>query len=215
MKTLRQIIESAIGTVSGGLYVDDRNISNEQIEGKVHEGRALWIKQAYNENKYIHPDWIQKFYPEYIAEAQGEKCRTIFKVPHVIRFSDRTDGLRYFGADDYADNFTRVWDRTTLAAMMRHQIMKTGRRNYVLIQNGVGECYTIVKITKPICEGVFSFPTDIETYNKNEHQYPLDPEGIDFVEKYLTQTVLKMEISTPADKQSDGVDSTKLPRATK
>ena len=212
MKTLAQIIESAISTVYGGKYVDDRNIQSEQIEQKVHEGRALWIAQSYGQNKYIHPDWVQRFYPEYVSDMQGEKCRTLFNLPHVVWLSDKTDGLRYFGSDDYADNFTRIWDRTTLASMMRHQIMRTGRRNYILLQNGVGECYTVTAINAPICEGVFSFPTDIPTFNKNEHQYPLDPQGIDFVEKYLTQTVLKMEISTPADGSSDGVDSTKLPR---
>ena len=54
MKTLRQIIESAIGTVSGGLFVDDRNISTEQIEQKVHEGRALWCAQSYAQTKQVH-----------------------------------------------------------------------------------------------------------------------------------------------------------------
>lgn len=213
MKTLKQIIESSIGTVSGGLFVDDRNISTAQIEEKVHEGRALWCAQSYAQNKHIHPDWIQTYYPEYSAEIQTNKCKTTFNCPSVIWFADKTDGLRYFGADDYADNFTRIWDRATLATMMNHQVMKVGRRNYVLKQGSLVECYTKTHIKAPIAEGVFSSPTDIPSFNKNEHNYPLDPQGVDFVEKYLVQTVLKMEISTPADPKSDGVDSTKLPRS--
>lgn len=200
MKTLRQIVESAIATVSGGVFSDDRNITTDQLEGKVHEARALWCQQTYAQTKQIHPDWIQRFYPDYISEAQNEKCRTVFKLPTVILFSDGTDGLRYFGAQNYADDFMRVSSRTSLASMMRHNVMKTGRRNYVLLQNGIGECYTIVKIKDPICEGVFSCPTDIETFNKNEHQYPVDNAGIDFIEKYLVSTVLRTEISTSPEK---------------
>lgn len=212
MKTLTQIIESAISTVSGGLFIDDRNIQTEQIEGKVHEGRSLWIAQSYATNRRIHPDWYQRYYPEFDSEYQDNKCVTKFKVPHIVWFSDKTDGMRYFGAKDMPDNFTRILDRATLSAMDKHQTMKVGRRNYILIQNGQAECYTVTGIREPIMEAVFSFPTDIPTYNKNQHQYPLDAQGIDFVEKYLVQTVLKMEISTPADKKSDGVDSTKLPK---
>lgn len=214
MKTLRQIVESAIATVSAGVFSDDRNITTDQLELKVHEARALWIQQTYAQTKQIHPDWIQRFYPDYIAEAQGEKCRTVFKLPTVILFSDGTDGLRYFGASSYADDFMRISSRTALASMMRHSVMKTGRRNYVLLQNGIGECYTIVKIKDPICEGVFSFPTDIETYNKNEHQYPCEPAGIDFIEKYLVQTVLRMEISTSPEKNV-GANLGNLPKSTK
>lgn len=212
MKTLRQIIESAIGTVSGGLFVDDRNISTEQIEQKVHEGRALWCAQSYAQTKQVHGDWYQRFYPEYDVEMQDGKCKTLFSCPPVIWFADKTDGLRYVGSADYGDNFTRVWDRATLSNMMKHPVMKVGRRNYVLYQNGQIECYTITSIKSPIVEAVFSSPVDVPSFNKNEHNYPLDPQGVDFVEKYLTQTVLKMEISTPADKISDGVDSTKLPK---
>jgi hypothetical protein len=215
MKTLRQIIESAISSVSGGLFVDDRNISTEQIEQKVHEGRSLWCDQQYMKTKRVHPDWIQRFYPEYDSELQTDKCRTVFNMPHVMLFSDKSDGLQYFGSDSYADNFTRIPSRAALATMMNHPVMKVGRRNYVLYQNGQGECYTKTNINAPIVEGVFARPTDVPTFNKEKDAYPCDSQGVDFIEKYLSQTVLKMEISTPADKNSDGVDSTKLPRATK
>ena len=214
-KTLRQIIESAIGTVSGGLFIDDRNISTEQIEQKVHEGRSLWCDQQYMKTKRVHPDWLQRFYPEYDSELQLNKCVTVFNMPHVILFSDKTDGLQYFGSEDCPDNFTRISSRAALATMDKHPVMRVGRRNYVLYQNGQGECYTKTNIKPPIVEAVFSRPTDVPTFNKDAHAYPVDPQGADFIEKYLTQTVLKMEISTPADKISDGVDSTKLPRATK
>lgn len=212
MKTLRQIVESAIATVSGGLFVDDRNIYVEQIEQKVHEARSIWIAQSYKASRSIHPDWYQRYYPEYIEDIQEDKCITTFNVPHIIWFDDKSDGMRYFGAKGYADNFTRIWDRTMLSSMMRHEAMAIGRRNYILIQNGIGECYTISAIREPIMEAIFSCPTDIPTFNRSEHQYPIDPQGIDFIEKYLVQTVLKMEIATPADVRNDGVDSTKLPK---
>jgi len=216
MKTLRQIIESAISTVSGGLFIDDRHISSEQIEYKADEGRALWCIDYYSKTGTIHPDWIQRFYPEYDSEMQESKCMTTFYCPHILAFMDGTDGLRYFGAKDgYADNFTRIQSRAQLAAMMNHNIMRIGRRNYVLYQNGIGEAYTKTKINDPMMEGVFARPTEIPTFNKEKSNYPLDPAGVDYFEKYLTQTVLKMEISTPSDSRSDGVDSNKLPRAVK
>lgn len=212
MKTLRQIIESSISTVSGGLYVDDRNIYYEQIEKKVHEARALWCAQSYQKNRAVHESWIQRFYLEIDSEAQDNRCITRFAMPTVIKFFDKSDGLRYFGSDDYAENFTRIQDRASLATMLKHPVMKVGRRNYVLLQGMDSECYTVAGIKPPIAEGIFADPTDVPSFNKNEHNYPIDVEGIDFIEKYLVQTVLKMEISTPADTKSDGVDSTKLPK---
>jgi hypothetical protein len=211
MKTLSQIVESAISTVSGGLYIDDRNIYNEQIEQKVHEARAMWCAQNYKLNRSIHETWIQRFYLELDPDAQDNECLTRFNMPSVIWLDDKTDGLRYFGSDNYADNFTRIWNRAMLSSMMKHPATRIGRRNYVLLQGENSECYTVAGINPPIVEGVFSDPTDVPSFNKNKHMYPIDPMGIDYIEKYLVSTVLKTIISTPADIRSDGVDTTKLP----
>lgn len=207
--TLQEIITSAISSVSGGVYIDDRNISEGQIEAKVNEARAVWCLQQFAVNRNVHPDWIQTFYPEIEQEQQENKCRTVFNCPNVIKFNDLRDGLLYVGSDDYADEFFRITSRSMLSTMMKHQVMRVGRRNYVLYQNGLAELYTVTKVKPPIVNGVFSIPTQVPTYNKNEHQYPIDPAGIDFIEKYLIQSPLMTEIKTPADHVSDGKTITK------
>jgi hypothetical protein len=212
MKTLRQIVESAISTVSGGLFVDDRNIYSEQIEQKVHEARSMWCAQQYKLNRQIHESWIQRFYLEIDPDAQDNVCMIKFKMPAVIWLDDKTDGLRYFGSRDYADNFTRIWNRAMLAAMANHPVTKVGRRNYVLLQGENSECYTVTNIGNPIVEGVFADPTDVPTFNMDKDIYPVDPSGVDFIEKYLVNTVLRSIITTPTDYTSDSVDTTKLPR---
>lgn len=216
MKTLKQIVESAISTVSGGLFVDDRNIYSEQIEQKVHEARAMWCSQQYKVNRQIHESWIQRFYLKIDEDAQDNHCVTKFKMPVVIWFDDKSDGLRYFGSKDYADNFTRIWNRSMLATMKKHPVMNTGRRNYVLLQGENSECYTVTNIGNLIVEGVFADPTEVPTFNKSKDVYPVDNAGVDFIEKYLVSTVLKTIISTPADYRADGVDTNKLqPNPTK
>lgn len=200
IKTQIQIAQSIISTVSGGIFVDERNLSQEKILDKIDEVREVWVAQKFKETHYVHPDWVQKFWPEYDEDIQDASYCVKFKCPSIARLSDRADGLRYIGAEDCADDFRRVKSRGQLSTMRHHPAMKVGNKVVALYESGVIEL--ISKRSKPfvpIVIGIFSKPSEIPTFNINTDQYPLDGAGIEFVENYIVTKVSRVEISTPAD----------------
>lgn len=207
-KTLYQIAESVIATPQAGLYLDETNISFEMICQKIHEARGIVAQQRWMKDKTVHPDWLQRFYPEFNEVIQEEKCFLKFKCPGFIFLDQNNDGLRYAGSRDYADDFRRIRTRGELSDMKRHPVMNSGRRNYILYE--AGELEAISK-TKPIdfmTVGVHNDPTEIPTYNAEKDPYPIDAGATELIESMVRNIVIISE-KTPADTVSNSKDDKK------
>ena len=201
MKTLEQIVQSCISSVQGGQFTDESNMYTGKIEEKVHEVRNNFIREKYIQNNQVHPDWIQRFYPEYDEFMQEDKCVTTFECPRFVDLGTR-DGLIYVGSSDYPQSFGRAYNIGDLSTMMSHPIYNRERIT-VLYENGRIYIYSKQRIISPMVSGVFARPTDLKSYNKFYDNYPLDPHTCMLVENAVVQVNLMNEIRTPVDDTSD------------
>jgi hypothetical protein len=200
MKTLEQIVESCISSVQGGVFTDEGNILSGKYEEKVHEARATVLREKFAQVSDIHPDWIQRFYPEYDEFMQDNKCVTVFNCPAFVDFSTR-DGLVYVGSSDFPQSFNRAYNMGDLATMMRHQIYNRNRI-VALYEGGKLYLYSEQKIENPVVVGVFARPTDVKSFSKFSDNYPVDPQSCMAIEDNLVQRLFN-EIRTPSDGVSD------------
>ena len=207
MKTLVEIYQSIISTSSGGVYIDERNIADLQIEKKIHEGRAMFLSQQYlSRRNYIHPDWVQRFYPEFQQEIQEDECYTKFRCPGFVSFSSKRDGIVFVGSGHTA--FTRLTDRGALSNAMAHPISRKIRKPLFIYNNGEIEIWSKGEVKDIMVIGVFADPTDIPTYSKQKDNFQCDPETVAMLEEWVFKTVAGIEYKTPADNVADS--ATKL-----
>lgn len=201
MKTLEQIAQSCISSVQGGNFTDESNIYSDKYKERIHEVRANTFRDKYMQNRFIHPDWIQRFYPEYDEYMQDDKCVTAFKCPGFIDLGSR-DGLIYVGSDDEPKAFNRVNNIGELATVKSHQIYSRSRI-VALVENGMIYLYANRHVKNPVVVGVFARPTDIPTFNQFKDNYPVDPQSCMIIEDLIVQRQLMSEIRTPNDGVSD------------
>lgn len=204
-KTQPQIVESIYIASDGGQYLDEATVPSETLEAKVDEGRAIIVKQKWEKNRIVHPLWLQKYYPEYVDEVQDEICCTTFYCPGFVYFGRYADGLQYAGSSDFPENFSRVWDRTTLATLNKHPVMKQGRRVYAMTEGEQLKLFSKKRIPNPMAEGVYASPVQIPTYNKAKDFYPLDPDSVELLEKFVREYFMRLATTTPQDTKSDSL----------
>lgn len=203
-KTLPQIVESTIIAASGGQYVDESIVQREVVEAKVNEARAVIIADKWRKNnQVIHPDWQLEYFPEYNEDMQDEDLCSTYYCPATVFFGKNTDGVLHVGAPKCPENFQRVWNRNALASRMQHPVMKAGRVVLVLKEGDYIRFYANRKIIDPKIILVPYSPEMIPTYNKAKDRYPLDPDSIEMVEKFVIDTYLSYVLRTPPDRVSD------------
>lgn len=201
MKTLEQIIQSCISSVQGGSFTDEANIYDGKYAERIHEARANVLRDKYMQNKFVNPDWIQRYYPQYDEYMQDGKCVVKFKCPGFLDLGSR-DGLMYVGSEDCPISFNRVMSIADLATLRSHGIYARNRV-VVLYENGYLYIYSNRVIKDPMVAGVFSRPTDVPSFNDTKDNYPVDPQSCMMIEDVIVQRQLMTEIRTPNDGVSD------------
>jgi hypothetical protein len=201
VKTLEQIVQSCISSVSGGSFTDEGNIYTGKYKDRIHEARANTLREKYIQTRFLHPDWIQRYYPEYDEYMQDNKCVTKFKCPGFIDLGMR-DGLVYVGSECDPKAFNRVLNIGELSTVRAHDIYSRNR-TVVLVENGYIYIYSNKRIEDPVVAGVFSRPVDVPSFNELKDNYPIDPQSLMAVEDVVVQRQLMTEIRTPNDGVSD------------
>lgn len=207
-KTLYQICESVIATPQGGKFSDETQISFQMVCSKINECRNIVAEMRWAKYRQVHPDWLQRFYPEYLEEIQ-EKCKMLFKVPGIILLDKHTDGIQYVGSRDYSNGFRKVSDRQTFSSMSKHPVMNRSKNNRYLYEAGDMEVYSELKANDLMVVAVFSDPRDIPTYNVEKDPYPVDAGSVEMIEELVRNKIIMMSEKTPADVRSDSADAKK------
>lgn len=201
MKTLEQIIQSCISSVQGGSYTDEVNMYDGKYAERIHEARANVLREKYVQNRFVSPEWIQRFYPQYDEYMQDGKCVTKFKCPGFLDLGSR-DGLVYVGSEECPLAFNRVMNIGELATFRAHEIYFRNR-TVALYENGYLYLYSNKVIRDPVVVGVFSRPTDVPSFNDTKDNYPVDPQSCMMIEDVVVNRQLMTEIRTPNDGVSD------------
>ncbi len=183
MALLTEIRELIIRLPNGGVINSNDRWEDGYIDKIIGTYRARLLKAIYAGNKRINPQCYQKHWPEYEELLQdNDGCTVKFRHPEVISLDDRSDGFRYIGGLDCANNFPRIHSRAWVSTFNDNRITKvnTRRRTSVLYDGNaqILEVYGDPEIEEILTESLLADPTSIPTYNITEDQYPLSEDLI-------------------------------------
>ncbi len=180
---LTELREMVTRMPNGGVVNSNDRWEDGYIDKIINTYRARLIKAIYNGNKRINPQCYQKHWPEYEELLQDDDgCTVKFRHPEVISLDDRSDGFRYIGGIDCANNFARIQSRAWVSTFNDNRITKvnTRRRTSVLYDGNaqILEVYGDPELDQILTESLLANPMSIPTYNIDVDQYPLNEDLI-------------------------------------
>ena len=79
MKTL-ECIELIQMADEGGIFTDESRYDVGTMLTVLNAARAFAITEMYRKNTRVHPNFIQRVYPEYKKKLQQDDCYNLFEI---------------------------------------------------------------------------------------------------------------------------------------
>lgn len=212
MKT-NDILDSLQRVLEGGLVTSDNKFDKIYLLMLLDLGRAEWLVESYAKDKRLSPVCYQKYYPTLSLPLQTTPAFKKFRMPDIVRLDEHSNGIRYIGEDDYANdctnNFVGIQSRAVLSNYNKHPVMNTNRF-FSYLYDGDAQILELRGkarlVEKPLFECLFKHPTEIPTFNRDLDDYPLPLDGIYSVERMITTNdtrLMEATVPKPAFAQSE------------
>jgi len=173
---LKEITEMCSRLPDGGIVNDRTRYDQGYLEMTVNVFSRRLLKMLYLKNRRINPVCYQKHWPIYEKDLQDDRCVTKFRHPEVVSLDDQSDGLRYAGTVDFANNYARIKSRGALSTMNKNRIMAAdnSRRPTVLYDGNMQiiEVRGTEMLREIMTESILADPMSIPTFNKELDEYP-------------------------------------------
>lgn len=187
---IAEIRDRIAGITTGGIITDEQRFEPLFLNSIINAVRGEIVRIKFQQSKYIHPNYYQKYYPEYSADLQtDDKCTVKFLCPRPISLDDFTDGHRYIGTIDGVKNFRRIRSRGQLSNYNKHRVMNVNNNRATSVlydaNEGVIEVYGNLELREMLVESVFGNPFEIPLYNTLKDNYPMPDNDVPMLEGLL------------------------------
>lgn len=195
--TLPQLREEIERMLTAGIATSEGRWTTDFLYSKIHEGRAVILRNDFIKNKSWSPTSIQPYFPDYEVNYQDSVCYTRFQLPTgFIQADARQDGMVYFGSSSNkilkTRTFWRIKSRDELSDFLNHPIMSPASGIYVgvMIEGLIATIISKETIRYPFISGVWDNPTALPEYSILNDAYPLPSDLISLVLTYAYQAGL-------------------------
>ena len=128
----REAIERIQRLPFAGVISDENRLDHPYVRSIMGTARANVMRDIYQKNnKRINPVCYQKYYPTFSQDLQESNIFVKFQCPEVVTLDSNSDGLRYVGSIDCTNAFRRIWTRSMLSTINKHQVMSVNSARYV------------------------------------------------------------------------------------
>jgi len=195
-------------------------ISKRQLEGWVHQYRALLIKQDLDKGKMPNPDYIQEIPAlevEVIDKADGSNIdtdtymlKTTLALPNTLDLN-RKSGFMYIGSIDGREFQFIAEGRSQWQQFKRY----TAKDNIVFLRNNYLYLLSVTPLKYISVRGVFEVPTEVSAFvNPNittrtaslDAPYPIPINMVPILKEMLLKGELNIEFRAPSDTSNDSAN---------
>lgn len=215
--TLNTIVTDLLNVIRGANISQSEPISKRQIEGWVHQYRAVLLKRDMDKNKMPNPDYIQEIQgvtmnpvdqSDDVELARDEYImKSALVLPSTIDLNNKS-GLTYVGTIDghevqFVSEARTKWQRfKKYTASQRFAFL---RNKYLYIINDKSMKYATVR-------GIFEIPTEVSNFvnpttsqpvTELNDKYPIPIDKIPALKEMILKNELGMEAQAPSDVKND------------
>jgi hypothetical protein len=211
MPTLKKSIELLQASIGGGVYTAENLESPKSMEYVLAATRAVCVRELYPTQNNIHEIYYQYVELQYEEDLQEDDCYTVFRYPTILNINSQVDGHQYIGTRKGDNSWVRIksmshWQNFLKARNPRINDPKV----YYVLEPQFG----LARVMKPKGEvkravgySVFSDPLDkLISFNRQKDQYPITPECLTLVEKYLREGKFETFLRRPSNQVANGAD---------
>lgn len=185
MKSLNEIVYSILEFVSGFKVTDDNPILPELIAAKVHDVRALLIKQDYNSDKQVNDLFYQELILNIVNGEQFEPGKTGLYQAHVAFPSLLSNvgwaNIKYLGKVNLAEKYNRRSIDGYSSA--RGRVWSQDYVDYTVIGNSKAIIRNEKTANKILMIGLFSDPTMHPDFDWDTEYPTPDPFKLEMIVK--------------------------------
>jgi hypothetical protein len=193
-----EIVERIKRLPFAGVISDENRFSSGYLVSLMNTARAQILRDVYQKNnKRLNPVAYQKHYPVFSHDLQESSTFVKFECPEVITLDSNSDGLRYIGTIDCTTAFRRIWTRSMLSTINKHEVMSVANNRYTAaLYDGAAqmvEVYGNPEIEELLIEAVFMTPTEVPTWNPDKDNYPFPDDLVPMLEEYIFKNITSIE----------------------
>ena len=167
----------------GGIFTDESRYDVGTMLTVLNAARAFAITEMYRKNTRVHPNFIQRVYPEYKENLQQDDCYTLFEIPRTVEINDKMDGLMYVGSIKGDEAFWKVRTRMQLSSRRNHRIHK-------LAQD----------------------PTSVPQFSFDHDEYPITNDAMKRIEDLVRRGTIVDSMRMPINKISNSQEDSNIQR---
>jgi hypothetical protein len=208
---LKECIETFQASLGGGVFTSENVTDVKFMEQVLRMTRAACVKELYPNQNNVHEIYYQHVYLDYEEDLQEDECYTVFRYPVILNINKQVDGHQYIGQSKGDQSWVRIKSHAHWA---NFQKARPGRivdnRTYYVLEPQYG----LVKVFKnkgtikrAVGYSIFDDPlNDMVPFNRQEDQYPITPECLSLVERYLREGTFLKYLQRPANMVANGAD---------
>lgn len=214
MKTL-ECIELLQLADEGGIFTDESRYDVGTMLTVLNAARAFAITELYSKNNRVHPNFIQRVYPEYKEAIQQSDCYNLFEIPRTVEINDKMDGLMYVGSIKGNEAYSKIRTRMQLNSRRNQRVHKLymNKKTHFLYDatRGYLEIYD-PKVKYPLVEGVFEDPTSLPQFSFDEDDYPITANAMKRIEDLVRRGTILDSVRIPVNKTSNSQEDSSVQR---
>jgi hypothetical protein len=220
--SLDSIINDLLYIIRGSEVSQDETISTNQIEGWIHQYRALLIKQDLDKGKVVNPDYVQEIQCAKLVVVDKSEDSTIktgrylvkteLKIPKTIDLNFRS-GFTYIGTLDgkeldFVPQSRVKWQKEKYYT--QNSPLAYLKNEHIYIDND--------HVIEWLCiRGVFELPQEVANFinpytNTPEFtlssKYPIPINMLPTLKEMILKKELGIMIQSPSDKKNDSENIT-------
>jgi len=217
--SLRTIITDLLKIIRGSKISQSEPISERQVEGWVHEYRALLLKRDIDKGKMPNPDYIQEINGLVLTEEDviGSDMtgltsniyvfKTSLTIPNTIDFNHKS-GIVYIGTLDGKEFQLVPQGRSSYQQYKKY----TNNDTIAYLKNG----YLYLLDSTPLkyinIRGIFEIPTKVSNFVNTvttavssdlDDRYPIPANMLPVLKEMILKQELGIESKSPSDDKND------------
>lgn len=209
MPTLKESIEILQSSTGGGVFTSENLTDVKFAEYVLATARAICVKELYPTQNNIHEIFYQYVELEYDKDLQEDDCYTVFRYPTVLNINSQVDGHQYIGTRKGDTSWVRI---KSMAHWQNFLKARNSRINDPRVYYVLEPQFGLVRVMKQgvktaVGYSVFQDPLDkMIPFNRQLDQYPITPECLSLVEKYLREGKFESYLRRPSNLIANGAD---------
>ena len=216
MKTL-ECIELIQLADEGGIFTDESRFDRGTMLTVLNAARAFAITEMYSKNTRVHPNFIQRIYPEYKEALQQDDCYNLFEIPRTVAINDKMDGLMYVGSIKGNEAYWKVRTRMQLNSRRNQRVHKLAMNKHVHYLYDATRGYLEIyddKVKYPLVEGIFEDPTSVPQFSLEHDEYPITSDVMKRIEDLVRRGTILDSVRIPVNKISNSQEDSNVQRDT-